>query len=90
MEDITASNFFLTVENGKLKYKMGSTDNVKDSECLDESRRRKQLTKKGSVSDGCYKIYKPTKCAAAQELVIQVEEKETAEMKINFQQIPKT
>ena len=44
LEDIKASNTFLTVENGKLRYIMRSTDDLKDFGYLDDSRRRAQLT----------------------------------------------
>ena len=44
LEDIKASNTFLTVENGKLRYIMRSTDDLKDFGYLDDSRRRAQST----------------------------------------------
>ena len=43
-------------------------------------KKRAQMTKKGAVGGGCYRICKPSECAASQELLIQVEERQIAEM----------
>ena len=56
---IKASNTFLTVDNGELKCKMRSTDDLKDFEYMNKSRKRAQMTKKGAVVDGCYRTCKP-------------------------------
>ena len=49
MEDIKASNTFLTVKNGDLKFILRSTDGFEDFGSLDESGRRTYLTKTGAV-----------------------------------------
>ena len=59
---------------------MRSTDDFKDFRTLDESREKAQMTKKGAVVGGCYRNCKPSECAAAQDLLLQVEKREIAEM----------
>ena len=66
-----ASNTSLTV-NGKLKNTMRSTDDLKDFGYMDESRKRAHITKKGAVVGLWYRMCKPSECAAAQELLIQM------------------
>ena len=56
---IKTSNTFLTVHNGELKCTMKSTDDLKDFAYLDKSRKRAQMTKKGVVVGGCYRMCKP-------------------------------
>ena len=58
LEDIKASNIFLTVKNWELKYTMRSPDNPKDFGYLNESRKKAKLAKKCAVVDGCYRMFK--------------------------------
>ena len=71
---IKASNTFLAVKNGELMSTIRSTDNLKDFGYLDESRKKAQMKRKGAVVCGCYRMCKPTHCAAEQDLMIQVKE----------------
>ena len=80
IEDIKAVNNFWTVENMELKYTLRSTNDFKKFGYLDEIRRREQLTMIGTIVVECYRMCKPSECAAAQELFIQVEERKIAEM----------
>ena len=59
---------------------MRSTDDFKDFRTLDESREKAEMTKKGAVVGGCYRNCKPSECAAAQDLLLQVEKREITEM----------
>ena len=77
---MSASNNFLTVDNRKLQYTIRSTDNLEDFKYMNESKKRAQITKKGAVLGGCYRICKPSECATSHELLIQVEERQIAEM----------
>ena len=60
-----------------------STDDLKDFGILNESRKREQMTKTSAVVGICYRNYKPSEFAAAQELLLQVEKRELAEMVLN-------
>ena len=69
LQYIKAPNTFLTFDIGELKYTIRSTDYLKD---LDDSSKRAQTTKKSAVVSLCYRMCKPSECAAAQELLIQI------------------
>ena len=49
LDNTKASNICLAVDNGKLKYTMRSTGDLKDFMYLEENRRIAQLTKKSAV-----------------------------------------
>ena len=48
----------MTVENGKFKNTVRSTDDLKDFGYLYESRKRAQMTKEGAVVGLCYRMCK--------------------------------
>ena len=72
-EKIKAFNTVLTVEKWELKYTMRSADDIKNFGYLDESQRRGQWTKKGAVVGKSNRMYKPSECATAKELLIKFE-----------------
>ena len=80
LQYIKASNTFLTFDNGELKYTIRSTDYLKD---LDDSSKRAQMTKKGAVVSLCYRMCKPSDCAAAQELLITIKGRDESRLQNN-------
>ena len=60
---------------------MRSTDDLKDFGYLDESRLRVQMTKNGAVVGFWYRMCKPSECAAAQELLTQIEGRDDLDCK---------
>ena len=58
VQNLKSSNTFLTVQHRELKYTSRSTDDLKDSWYLDESKRRAQLTNKDAVVGEYYRMFK--------------------------------
>ena len=80
VQNLKSSNTFLTVQHRELKYTWRSTDDLEDFCYLIVSKTRAHLTQRGAFVGGCYRMCKPCECAVTQELLLQLEMRDIADI----------